>query len=260
MKPENGHGSIENTAAAGSESGRLALCSRLTAQMGAGFSSLLGIDLASAKSDEAFKWLLACTVLGSCHQEKATCAVYQDLETANLVSTYRLLTTSWQSLMDILDRSGRIKHSFSLAIGLPQTAAALNAEYAGDLNRLHFFARDERDLEKRLGKLSKAVTPATVAPFLRGLRDLWEKANPPLAGDTLTASGRLGLTSSPNATVALEELRMLWEDMAEDQLRFSDLEAALTRLGRDYCRKRRCHVCPVREECPNGARQPRLES
>ena len=97
------------------------------------------------------------------------------------------------------------------------------------------------------------MRPATVTLFLRGLRELWEKANPPLRREALIALQGLRLLDATNTTVALEELRILWDENGEDQSRFSDLEAALMRLGRDYCRTRRCHVCPVKEECRNGA-------
>jgi len=232
---------------------KYALCVKVLDRIGGSCPSALGIDLASMKSDEVFKWLLVSILLGTGGREAVAFRAYRGLEKAGLTSPARLLTTNWQSLVDILDQSGYIRHNFKIAIGLPGVVATLNSDYEGDLNRLHFFARDEGDLERRLQGLGKTMRPATVTLFLRGLRELWEKANPPLRREALIAFQGLRLLDATNTTVALEELRILWDENGEDQSRFSDLEAALMRLGRDYCRTRRCHVCPVKEECRNGA-------
>jgi len=40
----------------------------------------------------------------------------------------------------------------------------------------------------------------------------------------------------------------LWNERERKNKTFSDFEAALVRLGRDYCR-RRWQVCPMREYC-----------
>jgi hypothetical protein len=53
----------------------------------------------------------------------------------------------------------------------------------------------------------------------------------------------------------VETLMELWNERERKNKTFSDFEAALVRLGRDYCR-RRWQVCPMREYCGRrGLRQ-----
>lgn len=224
----------------------------LVKELGGGYASTLGIDLTSAQSDEVFKWFLASILLGNRVGEGVAIATYKEFEKACLLSPERVSATGWQSLVDTLDRGGYVMYNFRTAMGLLEATWTLNKKYEGDLNRLHFFARDERDLEKRLRTLGNGIKPATVKLFLRELRELWEKAEPPLAKPSLLASRNLGLTQAIGATSPLEELRIKWETNREDQVRFSDFETALTRLGQRYCRKQRCARCPLRAECQNA--------
>ena len=228
------------------------LLTKLVGELGGNYSSGLGIDLASLQSDEVFKWFLASMLLGVNIRQSVAIRAYQEFEKAGVLSPERLLTTDWQSLVDILDRGGYVIYNFKTAIGLTEVAWTLNQQYQGDLNRLHFFTNDELDLEKRLRALGERVTPAVVKLFLREMRGLWEKAEPPLTKDVLLALERLGLADTTSPVLALEELRIRWEDSKINQTQFSVLETALTKLGKSYCRKMKCDKCPVRVECQTG--------
>ena len=253
MKPTGGGGiGADGPVSASQGPSQYAVCDKVLSRLGGSYPSTLGIDLAGMVSDEVFRWLVASILLGAGRSEAAALRACRGLAKAGLTSPGRLLIANWQSLVDALDQSGYTEHNFRIAVGLPGLAAALNKDYEGDLNRLHFFANDERDLERRLRELGKVMRPAAVTLFLRELRGVWEKANPPLAHDALVASQRLRLVHATSATVALEELMILWDENGQQQSRFSDLEAAPTKLGGDYCRKQNCHVCPVQEECRNG--------
>jgi len=81
------------------------------------------------------------------------------------------------------------------------------------------------------------------------LRDIWEKTEPPLSEPAFLAARNLGLTQATDAAVASEEMKTMWETGAQDEVRFSDLEAALVRLGKNYCCKKKCLVCLIKEEC-----------
>jgi len=48
---------------------------------------------------------------------------------------------------------------------------------------------------------------------------------------------------------ALKGLRDVWEAEKVRGRSFCDFEAALLRLGKDYCRKSRCDACPVKAGC-----------
>jgi len=47
----------------------------------------------------------------------------------------------------------------------------------------------------------------------------------------------------------LPALERFWTRRKVRERDFSDFEAALLRLAKDYCRKRRCPACPMGDEC-----------
>jgi hypothetical protein len=233
----------------GGSSHKEILLIRLVGELGGSYSSDLGIDLTNLQSDEVFKWFVASMLFGVNAGQRASIKAYREFEKAEVLSLERLLATDWQSLVDILNRGGYVTHNFKTATGLTEAAWTLNQQYQGDLNRLHFFATDEADLERRLRALGERVTPAVVKHFLREMRGLWEKAEPPLAKDALLALEKLRLADTTSPVLAIEELRIRWEDSGINQTQFSVLETALTRLGKSYCRKMKCDKCPLRTEC-----------
>jgi len=227
------------------------LWGKLVKELGGTYASALGINLASMESDEVFKWFLASVLFGARISENIAMKTYKEFEKAGVLSPETILETGWQGLVDILDRGGYVRYDFKTATKLLEVARILKEKYEGDLNRLHFFAEDERDLEKKLQGLGKGIGPATVNIFLREMRDLWEKAEPPLSQPALLASRKLGLTHETDAEACLEQLKAMWEADELLEWRFSDLEAALVKLGKNYCLRRRCSSCPAKAECQN---------
>ncbi|HEY41967.1 MAG TPA: hypothetical protein G4O18_08975 [Dehalococcoidia bacterium] len=244
-----GNHRTEGSLIPGSLSRKKILLKKLVSELGNSCSADLGIDLVSMQSDEIFKWFVASMLLGVNTSQHVAIRAYREFEKAGLLAPERLLTADWQSLIDTLDRSGYIMYNFRTATGLIEATWTLNQQYQGDLNRLHFFANDEADLERKLQGLGERVTPAVVRPFLREMRGLWEKAEPPLAKDVLLALEKLRLVDTTSPVLALEELRIQWEDSGLNQTQLSVLETALTRLGRSYCRKMKCDKCPMQTEC-----------
>lgn len=224
------------------------LFAKLVKELGGAYASTLDINLASMKSEEVFKWFLASLLFGARIGEGMAVNTYREFEKEGVLSPEAILKTGWQGLVDILDRGGYARYDFKTATKLLEVAGTLEEKYSGDLNRLHFFAQDERDVEKKLQGLGKGVGPVTVNIFLRELRDLWEKVDPPLSKPTLLAAKNLGLTQATEAKSTLEELKVIWE-ATEQPGRFSDFEAALVRLGKNYCHKKKCSVCPIKLEC-----------
>jgi endonuclease III len=224
------------------------LCARLVREMGGTYSADLGINLVSMESEEVFKWFLASILFGARVGEGIAMNTYREFEKADVLSAHTILKTGWQGLVDILDRGGYVRYDFKTATKLLEVVKTLEEKYGGDLNRLHFFAQDERDVEKKLQGLGKGIGPVTVNIFLRELRDLWEKVDPPFSEPALGAAKNVGLTQATEAKPALEELKIIWEE-APQPGRFSDFEAALVRLGKNYCRKKKCSVCPIKLEC-----------
>jgi hypothetical protein len=96
----------------------------------------------------------------------------------------------------------------------------------------------------------------TVQIFLRELRGLWPKARPELSHLAALAAKDLRLLSPAVARRGgsqVEALMALWNERKRKNKTFSDFEAALVRLGRDYCR-RRWQVCPMRKYCGTARR------
>ncbi len=234
-----------------SEVAQQGLRMELVKELGGAYSSALGINLASMESEEVFKWLLASVLFGARIGEHIAMKTYKEFEKASVLSPEATLQTSWQGLVDILDRGGYVRYDFKTATKLLEITRTLRDKYECDLNRLHFFAKDEKDLEQRLQGLGRGVGPVTVNIFLRELRDVWEKAEPPLSEPALLAARNLRLVKVAGASATLEELKIMWQASEQDDLRFSDFEAALVRLGKNHCRKKRCLVCPMKEECQN---------
>ena len=125
----------------------------------------------------------------------------------------------------------------------------LKDKYKGDLNLLHKLSSDSKDLEKRMQNLGKGIGKVTTGIFLRELRGIWEKADPPLTPLVFTSAKNLGLVKKEGN--ALKELKFVWEQSKVKKGDFVNFEAALLRLGRDFCRRRRCKLCPVNQRCPS---------
>lgn len=225
------------------------LCARLVKELGGGYASNLGINLAIMEPDEIFKWFLASVLFGARIGESIAMDTYKEFEKKGVLSPDAILETGWQGLVGILDQGGYVRYDSKTATKLLEVMGAIKEKYKGDLNLLHFSAKDERDLEDKLQGLARGIGPVTVYIFLRELRDLWEKAEPLLCEPELLAAESLGLISATDALSALEELRTMWEASEQGEGRFSDFEAALVRLGKNYCRKKRCSLCPVKPKC-----------
>jgi endonuclease III len=168
-----------------------------------------------------------------------------------LVTPEKILKAGWDRLVVVLDAGGYARYDFKTATKLLEVMRHLVDQYHGDLNQLHHAAKDARDLESRVKAMGKGVGEVTVQIFLRELRDLWLKAMPQLSHLALLAAKDLRLLSPAAARTGgsqVETLMALWNERKMKNKTFGDFEAALVRLGRDYCR-RRWQVCPMREYC-----------
>ena len=225
------------------------LYEKLRHEFGGGYASTLGINLASMESAEVFKWFLAAILFGARISESIVMKTCHEFRKAGVLSPEAILNTEWQGLVDILDRGGYVRYDFKTATKLLEVAGALKENYDGDLNRLHFFAEDERDMELKLQSMGRGIGPVTVNIFLREMRGVWEKAEPSLSELALLAAHKLGLIQTTNAAMALKELKIWWETNEHTPAGFSDLEAALVKLGKTCCRKERCSLCLLKEQC-----------
>ena len=148
---------------------------KLETGVGSGYASALGINLLSMKSEEVFKWFLAAVLLGAKIEDGVAMMTYREFEKAGLLSPEAILKAGRQRLISVLGHGGYAKHRSEAVTKLVGIMSALRQKYDGDLNRVHFFARNKRDLERRLWALGKGLSPATVSIFLKGLEGIWDK-------------------------------------------------------------------------------------
>jgi len=225
------------------------LIKALLDRMGGRFSAALGINLNQGESQKVFRWFLASILYGARISETIANNTYREFERSGVLSPDRILETRWDGLVWILDMGGYVRYDFKTATKLLEVMAALKERYDGDLNALHAQAQGPRDLEQKLMELGRGIGPATVNIFLRELRDVWEKADPLPQDLAVMAARNLGLVQADERGEVLNELRAVWERQALPGWRFADLESALVRLGKDYCRREKCATCPVAGEC-----------
>jgi len=230
------------------------LTQTLIKALGERFSKKLGIDLETGKSSEIFKWFLASILFGARITEKIAANTYREFEKENLLTPGRILKKGWDGLVEVLDNGGYVRYDFKTATKLLEVMGALQKMYKGDLNNLHEAASSPRDLEERLMSLGKGIGPVTVNIFLRELRGIWEKADPMPQHLVIEASRSLGFTKlagkdEKEKSLILKQLKDVWRRSGISEGSFIDFEAALVRLGRDFCRKKRCKTCLVRVHC-----------
>ena len=219
---------------------------------GGGYAHALGIDV-HAGSAERFKWLLAALLYGARISEAIASRTWHVFADHGVLTPQRLQQTGWQGLVDLLDAGGYARYDFKTATKLLAAGEALLHDYAGDVDRVHAAAADPVDLETRLKALAKGVGDTTVGIFLRELRGVWPKAQPPLSEPALNAAIALGYFGPGihDQAQALAALRRAWRRSGQPAERFGEFESALVREG---LRRRRAEVARARAERGGGRR------
>ena len=220
---------------------------KLIANFGGKFSKELGIDLSKGKSREIFKWFLASKLFGARIGTNVAIKTYKEFERCSVLSPKKIIVTGWDGLMKILDDGGYVRYDFSTVTKLLEIMKDLEKNYGGDINKLHQMAKDEKDLENRLKDLGKGIGAVTTNIFLRELRLIWPKARPGPSELVKIAAKHLGLIKPKQCPlIALERIWSIYNIRGYD---FCDFEAGLVRLGKDYCGKMKCDICPMEAEC-----------
>ncbi|MDI6790091.1 MAG: hypothetical protein QME44_05320 [Thermodesulfobacteriota bacterium] len=219
----------------------------LVEKVGGRFSTALGIHLSSLNPGEIFKWFLASVLFGARISEPIVIKTYRGFEKEGILSPEAILDTGWDGLVEVLDGGGYVRYDFKTATKLLEVNRVLADTYDGDLNLLHSKASDPRDLEGRLKALGRGIGEVTVNIFLREMRGVWEKARPLPSDLVVIAAKKLGLIPGnlKDKGLILQVLVNKWINEGMGMKDFPDLEAALLRLGKDYCRKNLCPRCPV---------------
>jgi endonuclease III len=217
--------------------------SSLLASHGQLFSAQLNIDLATRRADELFKWFLASMLFGARITETVAVRTYRAFEAHGLLTPPKIAAAEFSELLEIMAEGGYVRYDGITSRKVQDAARKLLDEYDGNLNRLHDAAADAGDLMTRLTAF-RGVGPVTAGIFLRELRGIWPRADPQPAELALLAAHHLGI----------DDPRAYWKRHAVAGYEFRHFEAALTRLGRDFCRRGRCAASPI-PHGPAGDRQ-----
>ena len=212
----------------------------LVKSRGGRYAGTLGIDLAAAEGGERFKWFLAAVLYGTRISESLATRTWREFAVRDLLAPDRIVATGWDGLVGILDAGGYVRYDYKAATKLLNVCAALMRDYGGSLDALQDAATDPRDLERRIKALGKGIGDTTVGIFLRELRGIWAKAEPPLSPLAISAAIELGYlragTQDPDR--ALARLRHLWAADGQPASDFADFESALVREGLRLRRQR----------------------
>jgi endonuclease III len=234
---------------------------RLVSAAGGRFSRELGIELKAERPADVFRWFLASVLFGARISETIAKHTVQAFEQAGVPTPRAIERTGWDGLVAILDSGGYVRYDFKTATKLLDLCRTLRERYSCDLEQLHREASDPRDLEERLTALAKGIGRVTVNIFLREMRGIWRKARPLPSDLVMLAAGNLALfprrTAGPEQ--ALAYMQKWWKKSGGRVKDFPDLESALLRIGKNFCRKKACDTCPVRALCraATGARRRR---
>jgi hypothetical protein len=212
----------------------------LVKSRGGRYAGALGIDLAAADAGERFKWFLAALLYGARISGSLASRTWREFAARGVLTPEGIAATGWDGLVAILDAGGYARYDYKTATKLLDVCAALMRDYGGSLDALHDAAADPRDLESRLKALGKGIGDTTVDIFLRELRGIWSKADPPLSPPAISAAIELSYLrpGSPDPGRALARLRHLWAADGQPPTGFADFESALVREGLRLRRQR----------------------
>ncbi len=227
-----------------------ALPRKLIETLGGMYSRELGIDLSGPDRARIFRWFLAAKLMGARISTSAALLTWREFSRRGVDTPERILQIGWDGLVEILDQGGYTRYDFSTATKLLAIAGDILDRYRGDLNALHDLSEGPRDLESRIMSLGKGIGPVTANIFLREMRSVWTRADPAVSPLALPAAKDLGIVKGAGRELPPDALRRFWAARKAPGYDFRDFEAALVRLGKDYCRKPRVTACPMREICP----------
>lgn len=221
----------------------------LIENFGTKYSEILGIKLESGREEEIFKWFLASILFGAPIRESTAIKTYKQFERHSILTPESMLGTGWHGIVTVLDDGGYTRYDFKTADKLLEVMKNLIEQYGGKLTQIHSSASDPQNLEDKLKNLGKGVGSTTVNIFLRELRGIWEKAKPNPAELVTLAARNLGILRNRTSKGALQQLEEFWLNNAIPGNSFVNFESVLLRIGKDFCRKRKCPMCPVRKDC-----------
>ncbi len=229
--------------------------SDLIARFGGHPARKLGIDLEA--SDGPGRWLVASCLYGGRIDEGVARAAIRALTAADLANPPTIALARPEALEAALLSAGYPAPDVT-ARKVWRACDSLARRHGGSLDSLAAQSDDFEDLAARLASLAPGFGAASVARFLRPLRDRWVQAREiPLHPAARAAAVHLGLLAEgEDAEGEPGALRAaLRDDPAQPSL--ADTEFALMRIGRIACSRNRVTRCPLADACPRLASDSR---
>ncbi len=225
--------------------------SDLVARFGGHPAGKLGIDLEASDGPE--RWLVAACLYGGRIDAEVALAAARALDSAGLADPKSIALARPEVLEALLLGAGYPTPDLT-AYKLWRVCDSLATHHGGSLDSLAAQSEQLEDLAGRLTRLAPGFGAASVARFLRPLRDRWIQAREiPLHPAARAAAIHLGLLAEgedeegePGALRAA-----LREDPAQPSL--ADVEFALMQIGTVACSKNRTARCPLGDDCPRRA-------
>ncbi len=200
---------------------------RLLESYGELYSEHLGID----PEREPFKWLLASVLFGAPIRESTAVKTYEQFVKHCITTPDEILKTGWHTLVDILDQGGYTRYDYKTADKLLEMAENVKGKgipYS----------------EEEVTGLAKGIGNVTANIFLRELRG-FQNIDPEPQKFVYEAAENLGLLTEKN----LQELKRLWAEHGIKGYTFLHFEAALLKLGKNFCRKGKHKECGLQKWC-----------
>lgn len=215
----------------------------LVGRLGGHPAQALGLDL--QEGDLGAWWVAAC-LLSARGREETALEAFRGLAARDLAHPQALAAADPLRVEAALGAAGLARPQAAAAT-LVRSARTLAERYGGSFERLSAGADDLEDLAVRLAGLSPGAGRATVARFLRPLRERWPAARElPLAPAARAAALHLSLLRPGEDEEG--EPSALRRALAGRDL--DAAEAALERLGRAACLRERRARCPLGDRCP----------
>lgn len=133
----------------------------------------LGIDVASGRDDELFKWFLASFLFGKRISQQIAAETYKVIvERHGCDTVEKLAQCDRQALVYMLGEGHYRRYDESTATRLLEMCRRIQQEYDGRFGAIRQQALDRKDLERRMRSF-KGVGPKTLEIFMREARKAW---------------------------------------------------------------------------------------
>ncbi|MEM2934779.1 MAG: hypothetical protein QXF32_00220 [Candidatus Thermoplasmatota archaeon] len=170
--------------------------------------------------NEPFKWFLASLLFGAPIREENSIKTYKILEKNRYTSPEKIIEAGWDEIVRCLDEGGYTRYDFKTADKIIE--ACKNILKLGGIEKI----KESSKLKDDLKNLAKGIGDVTINIFLREL---------PWAEHSI----------SEYAIISAKKHRLFNKKLKKvEGIDEVEMEIAFMKLGRDFCRKRKCDKCP----------------